>query len=54
MDLPSHPEANDGGADEKPAATGSRATTVVVAVLVALVVIVVILHLTGLVGPAAH
>jgi hypothetical protein len=54
MDLPSHPEADDHGPDEEPATTGSRAMAVVVAVLVALVVVVVMLHLTGLVGPAAH
>jgi hypothetical protein len=53
MELPSHPDADDRGPDEEPA-TGSRAIAVVVAVLVALVAVVVILHLTGLVGPAAH
>jgi hypothetical protein len=54
MELPSHPDADDRGPDEEPATTGSRAIAVVVAVLVALVAVVVILHLTGLVGPAAH
>lgn len=54
MDLPSHPEAHDAGANRDPAATGSRAAAVVLAVVVALVAVVVILHLAGVVGPGAN
>jgi hypothetical protein len=53
MDLPSHPEAND-SPDQEPTTAGSRALTLVVAAVVALAAVLVVLHLTGVVGPAAR
>ncbi|MGH9244303.1 MAG: hypothetical protein ACRD29_08290 [Acidimicrobiales bacterium] len=54
MDLPSHPEADDTGAEREPAPTVRWGTVVVVAVVAALLAVIVILHITGLVGPTAH
>jgi hypothetical protein len=54
MDLPSHPEADDTGADQEHATTRSWGGVVVFAIVVALIVVILILHLTGVVGPTAH
>ncbi len=50
MELPSDPEPEDAVPHREPAASGSRAF-VIVGVLFA---VIVILHLTGVVGPAAQ
>ena len=50
MDLPPHPEHHD----DQESATGTHwATVLLVGVVFALVATLVILHLTGIVGPAA-
>ena len=54
MDLPAHPEADDPQREREPASRTGNATMVVIGLLAALVVLVVLLHLTGVVGPAAH
>lgn len=53
MDLPSHPEADDSEAGTGPAAKNWGTVLVVVAVGLVLAAVV-ILHLTGVVGPAAR
>jgi hypothetical protein len=50
MDLPPHPERND---DQQSAAINWIAVAVIT-IVVALVAFLVILHLTGVVGPAAE
>lgn len=50
MELPSHPEADQG----KPRSPSRSGTFVVVVVVAALIAVMVILHLTGIVGPRAH
>lgn len=54
MELPSHPDADDaeGEAGGEPAAKGW--STVALVVVIGLVLLVVVLHLTGVVGPAAR
>lgn len=54
MELPSHPEADDSGADQRPAASVTWVTWLVVAVVVGLLAAMVILHLTGVVGPGTN
>lgn len=51
MDLPSHPEADD----QEPAKPSSDwGVRLVFAAVAAVIVLIVILHLTGVVGPAAN
>jgi hypothetical protein len=50
MELPTHPERDD---DQESATAINWTTVAVIAVVVALVAALVILHLTGIVGPAA-
>ena len=52
MDLPKHPDADDG--DRHEADGRSWAGYLVVGILVVLLIVIVGLHLTGVVGPAAH
>lgn len=54
MELPSHPDTDDTATDQEPATTTSWTTRLFVAFVVALFALIVILHLTGVVGPAAH
>jgi hypothetical protein len=54
MELPSHPEADDGIPDRQSSSNTRWATVLVVAVVVTLLVVIVVLHLTGVVGPTAH
>lgn len=54
MELPSHPETDDTGPDQKPATTVSWVSKLVIAVVAILLAVIVILHLTGVVGPAAQ
>jgi len=53
MELPSHPDADDGSPRE-PATGTSTAAKIVIGVLVALFVVVIVLHLTGVIGPGSH
>jgi hypothetical protein len=50
MELPTHPERDD---DQESATSVNWAMVVVVTLVVAFVATLVILHLTGIVGPAA-
>jgi hypothetical protein len=50
---PSHPEADDTAHDQAPATGVSWGTMLVIAVVAVLFAAMVILHLTGVVGPAA-
>lgn len=50
MELPTHPEHDN---DQQSATSVSWAMVLVVTIVVALVATLVILHLTGIVGPAA-
>ena len=50
MELPAHPEQDD---DRESATTINWATVLVITIVVALVAVLVVLHLTGIVGPAA-
>lgn len=50
MELPSHPERDD---DQESATSINWATVLIVSIVFALVATVVVLHLTGVVGPAA-
>ena len=50
MELPAHPEQDD---DQESATTINWATALVVTIVLALVAVLVILHLTGILGPAA-
>jgi hypothetical protein len=50
MELPAHPQRDD---DQESATAISWTAVVVIAIVFALVAVVVILHLTGIVGPAA-
>jgi hypothetical protein len=50
MELPTHPEQDD---DHESATSIGWGTVLVVSVVFALVAVLVILHLTGIVGPAA-
>jgi hypothetical protein len=50
MELPTHPEQDD---DQESVTSVNWAMVVVVTLVVALVATLVILHLTGIVGPAA-
>jgi hypothetical protein len=50
MELPTHPEQDD---DQESATSIGWGTVLVVSVVFALVAVLVILHLTGIVGPAA-
>ena len=50
MELPSHPERDD---DQESATSIDWATVLIVSIVLALIATVVILHLTGVVGPAA-
>ena len=52
MELPSHPESDQTGSGRP--AEKNWAGIVVVGLVGALVVVVIVLHLTGVVGPAAH
>ena len=52
MELPSHPESDRPDASRP--VEKNWAGIVVVGVVGALVVVVIVLHLTGVVGPAAH
>lgn len=54
MELPSHPEAAETPSEHEPGSTVGWATVLVVAVVVAIFAVIVILHVTGIVGPAAH
>jgi hypothetical protein len=51
MDLPAHPQRHDDHESAPP--TINRATVLVVTLVLALLAVLVILHLTGVVGPAA-
>ena len=50
MELPTHPEQDD---DQESATSIGWVTVLAVGVVFALVAVLVILHLTGIVGPAA-
>lgn len=50
MELPSHPERDD---DQESATSIDWAIVLIVSIVLALIATVVILHLTGVVGPAA-
>jgi hypothetical protein len=50
MELPTHPERDD---DQEPATGIGWVTVLLVSVVVPLLAVLVILHLTGIVGPAA-
>jgi hypothetical protein len=50
MELPKHPEQGD---DQESAASISWVTVLALSIVFALVALLVILHLTGIVGPAA-
>jgi hypothetical protein len=50
MELPTHPEQDD---DQESVTNINWATVLAVTIIVALVATLVILHLTGIVGPAA-
>lgn len=54
MELPSHPEADDSASGQEPATKVSWTTLLVLGVIAALLILIVILHLTGVVGPAAN
>lgn len=54
MKLPAHPEADDPPPDPHPGDAMSWGARVFLAVVIALFVAIVVLHLTGVVGPAAH
>ena len=53
MEPPSHPETDHSGPGQRRAKV-SGATLLLLAVIGALVILIVILHLTGIIGPAAH
>lgn len=52
MELPPYPDADDASGDQTTASKGTG--TWVLIAIGAVVLVVVILHLTGVVGPAAH
>jgi hypothetical protein len=54
MELPSHREAHDTDPDPEPATKINRAALLLFGAIGALLILIVILHLTGVVGPAAH
>ena len=54
MELPSHPQSDDTGREQHGGSTVNWGAVIVIAVLAAVVAAVVILHLFGVVGPAAH
>lgn len=54
MELPSHPERSDTTPDPQTSSSRNRAGVVVVVVLGAFLLLIVLLHLTGVVGPAAR
>jgi hypothetical protein len=51
MELPAHPQRHD---DQESETGVTWVAVVVITVVIALVAALVILHLTGIVGPAAH
>ena len=51
MELPAHPQRHD---DQESATGVNWVAVVVITVVIALVAVLVILHLTGIVGPAAN
>lgn len=54
MDPPTHPDTNDPGDRSGPAAAMGWGARIAIGVVVAMVVLVILLHLTGIIGPAAH
>jgi hypothetical protein len=53
MELPSHPDADE-PASPSPETKTSWGPITILAIIGAFVVLVIVLHLTGVVGPAAH
>jgi hypothetical protein len=51
MELPAHPQRPD---DQESATGANWVAVAVITVVIALVAVLVILHLTGIVGPAAN
>ncbi len=54
MELPSHPDAEDRSTPVRPQNKTSGGAILVLGILGAVVVLIIVLHLTGVVGPAAH
>ena len=54
MELPTHPEADEPSPRRQPSTNTRWATIVIVGVISVLVILILVLHLTGVVGPAAH
>ena len=54
MELPSHPETNDTVEGSKRERGLGRGAILLMAIAAALLAAIVLLHVTGVVGPAAH
>jgi hypothetical protein len=54
MDLPPYPRSDDDDAADLPAPAPRWGPRIAAGALVILVVVIVIVHLSGVVGPAAH
>jgi hypothetical protein len=54
MKLPQHPDADQTPSHHEPGTTTNWAGYLVIGIVAAVLIVIVTLHLSGIVGPAAH